>query len=124
MGVGGVTKEQLASIIAELQNVVVTLASLDVTINAGDIEIGAVEIKDATTDTRRVVTEKENILAANDVVETHTYLDPGAADERISTIVYHSATIHSTKNAVATYAYAGVPGGYYIATVIYTLVDV
>ena len=52
---------------------------------------------------------------ANDLVKTFTYLDAGAADERVSTIVYSSASLGLS--VTETFVYAGSAGSYRVSTI-------
>ena len=52
---------------------------------------------------------------ANDLVKTFTYLDAGAADERVSTIVYSSVSLGLS--VTETFVYAGSAGSYRVSTI-------
>jgi hypothetical protein len=54
------------------------------------------------------------LTQANDLVQTYTWLDGGTADQRISTIVYSSATLALT--VTETFTYNGGAGTYHVAT--------
>jgi hypothetical protein len=60
-------------------------------------------------------TKIEQILIANDKVETYSYLDAGTADARVSTITYSSASL--SLSVTDTYSYAGTSGNYRISTI-------
>jgi hypothetical protein len=60
-------------------------------------------------------TKIEQILIANDKVETYSYLDAGTADARVSTITYSSASL--SLSVTDTYTYAGTSGNYRISTI-------
>jgi len=51
---------------------------------------------------------------ANDLVETYTWLDGGAADQRINTIVYSSVALNLI--VTKTFTYNGGAGTYHVAT--------
>ena len=54
------------------------------------------------------------LTQANDLVQTYTWLDGGAADQRISVIVYSSAALVLT--VTETFTYNGGAGTYHVAT--------
>lgn len=55
------------------------------------------------------------INEANDLVKTYTYLDAWAADERVSTVVYSSASLALT--VTETFTYAWTAGSYRVSTI-------
>lgn len=54
------------------------------------------------------------LTEANDLVHTYTWLDGGAADQRISTIVYSSTAL--ALSVTETFTYSGGAGTYHVAT--------
>lgn len=56
------------------------------------------------------------IKNANDYTETHTYLDAGTSNERISTIVYSSVALGLS--VTKTFNWSGVAGAYYINNIV------
>jgi len=89
--------------------------AISVTINPGDLQIGAVELKDHDSNTRKKITISENIMAADDVVITYTFLEGGTDNERISTAVYTSATVHTGYTVTETFTWGGTPPNHYLA---------
>ncbi len=79
---------------------------------------------DAIIDKLQGISEKMDIMNANDVVISYDLYDPGTSDERIHTEEFHSATIHSDKKVAATYVYGGTSPNYYLETITYSLEDV
>lgn len=59
-------------------------------------------------------TEREEILAASDVVAEVTYLDAGTKGERITRVDYSSATVHPGDTARKDITYTLVSGTKYI----------
>jgi len=55
------------------------------------------------------------IKEQSDYLQTFSYLDAGAADERVSTIVHNSATL--SQSITETFAYTGSAGNYRISTI-------
>ena len=68
------------------------------------------DIADNTTsgDLNKLLTQ------ANDLVHTYTWLDGGAADQRISTVVYSSTALGLS--VTETFTYSGGSGTYHVAT--------
>lgn len=54
---------------------------------------------------------------ATDLVQTFVYLDPGVADERVSTITYTSPVDFPAITVVKTFVYAGGAGTYRVSTI-------
>ena len=91
--------------------------AISVTINPGDLQIGAVELKDYNSEIRKKITISENIVVADDVIKTYVTLEGGTNNERISTISYHSATVHNEYTVVDTFAWSGTPPNHYLASI-------
>ena len=70
---------------------------------------------DGSINVSLVSSNLEKIKNSNDKVETYTFLGAGTSDERVSTIVYTSATLGLT--VTETYVWAGVAGAYYLSTI-------
>jgi len=54
---------------------------------------------------------------ATDLVKTFAYLDAGAADERVSTIIYTSPVDFPAITVTKTFVYAGIAGAYRVSTI-------
>lgn len=54
---------------------------------------------------------------ANDLVQTFAYLDPGVADERVSTITYTSPTDFPAITVIKTFVYVGGAGLWRVETI-------
>ena len=74
------------------------------------------EIAQLTAQTALLAKSNHNKLMteANDLVHTYTWLDGGAADQRISTIVYSSSALSLA--VTETFTYNGSSGTYHVAT--------
>jgi len=102
-----------ASMIALLKTIVNNTADIEVTLeNNGTIEVAVDGIEDILNS---VVKRAAIVDAAVDKVVTLTYLDAGAADERISTVVTSSASL--ALSYTDTFVYAGSAGAYRISTI-------
>lgn len=74
------------------------------------------EVADNTADVAALLAAATaRLLAASDLLQTYNYLDPGTANQRVSTVVYSSSSLSLTMTE--TYAYAGSPGSYYLTTI-------
>ena len=71
-------------------------------------ELTDIEANTVKGDLTKLLTE------ADDLVHTYTWLDGGAADQRISTIVYSSAVL--SLSVTETFTYNGAAGTYHVAT--------
>jgi hypothetical protein len=60
-------------------------------------------------------TTAQAVLAANDLVQTFTYLDAGTANQRIATLTQSSVSVDYA--ILDTYAYAGSVGTYYLTSI-------
>ena len=109
--------------IAELQaiNTNITGTATEVTLASIDAKVSTATKQDLQTTELQAInasTTKSNysklLTQANDLVQTYTWLDGGTADQRISTIVYSSATLVLT--VTETFTYNGGAGTYHVAT--------
>lgn len=70
----------------------VNIASGSVTISADSIQSGTVDGTAVGTERTFVNNRKQQVLTAHDLSAAYTWLDFGTKNERVSTIVYTSAT--------------------------------
>ena len=71
-------------------------------------ELTSIEANTVKGDLTKLLTE------ADDLVHTYTWLDGGAADQRISTVVYSSTAL--ALSVTETFTYNGAAGTYHVAT--------
>ena len=96
--------------------------SLDMNAAIGDLalEVTAEQIN-LNTDELEGNTERSSFekmkATAVDLVRTFNYSDAGTADERVTSIVYTSASFLPATTCTETFAYGGVSGGYYVTSI-------
>lgn len=76
------------------------------------------ELQDIESEVTRNIREK--VVNAADVVQAYTWLDFGAADERLSTVVYTSAT-YPSDTITKTFAYTFTSGAYRLDSITWTV---
>ena len=94
--------------LAEQQSQTALLTTMDT--NIADIEVILANVQSLLAKSNLYKMQTE----ANDLVETYTWLDGGAADQRINTIVYSSAAL--ALSVTETFTYNGGAGTYHVAT--------
>lgn len=84
--------------------------------NPDSMQVGdGTNILDVTALNNSLATAWLELQGADDLVATYTFLDAGTADERVSTIVYTSATLGTS--ATETYVWSGASPNYYLSTI-------
>ena len=87
------------------------IGGLSVTVSGDSITSGTVDGTAGGTERTFVNNRKSQVLAAHDLAAAYTWLDFGTKNERVSTIVYTSATFTGV-TVTRTFAYSLVSGAY------------
>lgn len=89
----------------------VDIVSGSVTINADSIQSGTVDGTPTGTERTFVNNRRNQVLSAHDLVASYTWADFGTKNERVTSIVYTSATFPS-HTITRTFSYSLVSGNY------------
>lgn len=87
------------------------VGGVSVTVDGDSITSGTVDGTPTGTERTFVNNRKNQVLAAHDLQAAYTWLDFGTKNERVSTIVYSSATFTGV-TVTRTFAYSLVSGSY------------
>ncbi len=97
----------------------VNIGSASVTITGDSITSGTVDGTASGTERTYVNNKKQQVLSAHDLSVAFTWLDFGTKQERVSTMVYTSATF-PTDTITRTFSYTLTSGKYRLDTEVWT----